>query len=431
MERRFSAVLCDSENRIMELIKQNKVLVIVNRALNLIDPRLMDHGLHVALVLRNMLMAEGRVEEQDIKNLEIMALLHDIGAYKTNEVDQILLFEPNQAWEHSIFGYLFLKSYFPYRDGARIVLYHHSKYQDNLIEDAEILHYAQLLHVADRVCVWHDTVKCTKAELKKHLEQKIGSEFSPEAVEIFWKADRMFDLWNKLDLESDIVDYLDKIVVTHQEVEMYIRILIDAIDFRSRTTVLHTRGVMEIAKRMAQLAGFSAELQDKVYFGALLHDIGKIGTPISILEKPGKLTQNEWVVMRSHITLGEQILHGCVDEEIEQIAMRHHEKLNGKGYPHGLSGEEITTPQRLMAVADVTSALCMSRSYKDAFDKERCLSILNDMVQRGELDADMVALLEKNFDDIVSDMSESLVPLMERFDWLKKQYLRLTKYFSK
>lgn len=418
------------EIEIMQCINKNKVLLILNRVLNLIDPRLMGHSLHVALVLRSMLIAENRMKEQDIKTLELMALLHDIGAYKTEEIGQILAFDTVQADKHSIYGYLLLKNYFPYRDSARIVLYHHRKYVEHWPEDAEILHYAQLLHVADRVCVWHDAVKCTKSKLMKHLEGESGNEFSPEAVRLFWKADQMFDLWKNFDANSDFIEkYLNELSMAHQE--MNIQILIDVIDFRSRNTMLHTISVMEIAKQMAKLYGFSDEVQDKIYYGALLHDIGKVGMPISILEKAGKLTKDEWVIMRAHMTLGEHILGGCVDEEIEHIAMRHHEKLNGKGYPYGLCAEQITMPQRLLAVADVTSALCMGRSYKEAFSKNQCLSILKDMVCEGELDGDMVSLVEEHFDDIVFAMEEALVSATKKFDSLQKQYLCLEEYFSK
>ena len=406
----------------MEIIDRSKILLVVNRALNLVDPRLMDHGLHVAYVLQDLLKTEGRLDSQSRKELGIMALLHDIGAYQTEEIDNLLRFETDKnVWTHAIHSYLFLKRYFLYDDGARVVLYHHARFQDHWDEDRDILRYGQMLHLADRVCVWHDREHRSKEGLLRHLEALRGTEFDPYCLDLLYRTDRQHHTWEQLDRPLTLDDLTDCQDIFFREAATYLNILVDAIDFRSRVTVLHTRGVMEISRELAHLMNFSEEMQSKIYYGAMIHDLGKIGIPVSILEKPGKLIPDEWVIMKQHVTLGEQIVAGCMDQEIIDIGMRHHEKLNGKGYPYGLTGEQLSPAQRLLAVADVLSALYMQRSYKDAFSKERCLTILRSMADNNELDGEIVSLVQQNFDDMMARACKRCEPIQQYYDGIQEQ----------
>ena len=414
----------------MKLVDGTKVLTMIRRALNLVDRRMVDHGVKVALVYQAMLQAEGRHDAKRLQELVLLALLHDIGAYRLEDVDQLVQVEAQHAWEHAVNGYLFLREYFPQGDPARVVLYHHARYQDHWPEEEDILHDAYLLCVADRVCIWHDELGRSKEQMKQHLEQKAGTLFAPEAVCTYLEADQKFRIWDSL----DGLPQLEKLTVCAatplEDAERYLSILVNAIDFRSRTTVNHTKSVMEIAYQLAQLAQLPLQTCRKIYFGAMLHDLGKIGTPLEILEKPGRLTPKEMDVMRQHVELGRQIIHNCVDEETEQIAMRHHERPNGGGYPLGLEAHHLTLPQRLLAVADVASALCMARSYKEAFPKERSLAIMQDMAAQGQLDGGLVQLLKKHFDQVLGAAALRCTPPPEEYDRIQKESARMIKYFS-
>nr|MCR5507330.1 HD domain-containing protein [Lachnospiraceae bacterium] len=117
-----------------------------------------------------------------------------------------------------------------------------------------------------------------------------------------------------------------------------------------------------------------------------LHDVGKINVPDAILNKPGKLTDEEFDRMKTHTTAGSMILTRVVEtvadsdylEEAKRLAEYHHEKWNGKGYPHGISGEEIPLSARIMAVADVFDALVSKRRYKDGMPFEKAVSIIEE-----------------------------------------------------
>lgn len=104
-----------------------------------------------------------------------------------------------------------------------------------------------------------------------------------------------------------------------------------------------------------------------LYYGALLHDIGKVSTPVEILEKPGKLTSEEFEVMKKHVTETRKILDGYVNPKAYRIAVRHHEKLDGSGYPLGLKAEDLSLEERICAISDIVSAL-VRRGVKAVID---------------------------------------------------------------
>ncbi|MBR3537580.1 MAG: HD domain-containing protein, partial [Eubacterium sp.] len=154
-----------------------------------------------------------------------------------------------------------------------------------------------------------------------------------------------------------------------------------------RKTAAYTRIIMDQLKEMGY---YTDQLTDKFIYdvehSAPLHDIGKIAVSDVILNKPGKLTDEEFAIMKTHTTAGADILEQVIDtvpdsgylKEAKNLAEYHHEKWNGRGYPHGLSGEDIPLSARIMAVADVFDALVSDRCYKKAFSFEKAMSIIQE-----------------------------------------------------
>ncbi|MBO4628914.1 MAG: HD-GYP domain-containing protein, partial [Treponema sp.] len=153
----------------------------------------------------------------------------------------------------------------------------------------------------------------------------------------------------------------------HTMFEQTTEALAKAIDAKDEYTNGHSRRVAEYSKQIAQAAGKSEEECDKTYFAALLHDVGKIGVPIQILSKNGKLTEQEFEQIKSHPVVGGDILSSIKESPWLSLGARyHHEKYNGKGYPDGLKGREIPEIARIIAVADAYDAMTSNRSYRKA-----------------------------------------------------------------
>lgn len=148
--------------------------------------------------------------------------------------------------------------------------------------------------------------------------------------------------------------------------------LANAIDAKDKYTHGHSARVAVLSRRIAQEAGFSDTECEQVYFAALLHDVGKIGVPDDVINKPGKLTDEEFEQIKLHPVLGYQILSSIRQSPYLSVgAHYHHERYDGKGYPDGLSGEDIPVIARVIAVADAYDAMTSTRSYRNALADQR------------------------------------------------------------
>ena len=147
--------------------------------------------------------------------------------------------------------------------------------------------------------------------------------------------------------------------------------LADAIDAKDTYTKGHSGRVAEYSREIAKRAGYSIERQEEIYMMGLLHDVGKIGVPDAVINKPGRLTDEEFEKIKAHPGRGAKILQNI--EEMPQLAIGarwHHERFDGRGYPDGLSGEDIPEEARIIAVADAYDAMTSNRSYRDIIPQE-------------------------------------------------------------
>jgi putative nucleotidyltransferase with HDIG domain len=153
--------------------------------------------------------------------------------------------------------------------------------------------------------------------------------------------------------------------------------LANAIDIRDTYTSSHSQRIAEWASEIARILGCDAQNVQAIYWGGLLHDIGKIGIPDAILRKPTKLDEAEWVIIRSHTILGAQLVSPIKKlAHVAPIIECSHERYNGSGYPHGLKGEQIPLGARIIGVVDSYSAMRDERSYKKPISHEEAIEEL-------------------------------------------------------
>ncbi|VXB71205.1 Putative two-component system response regulator [Pseudomonas sp. 8BK] len=152
-----------------------------------------------------------------------------------------------------------------------------------------------------------------------------------------------------------------------------------AAEYKDNETGLHVIRMSHFSKVLALAAGFSEAAAEELLNAAPMHDVGKIGIPDAVLRKPGKLDEQEWVVMRQHVEIGARIIGEHASgllRTAQRIALSHHEKWDGTGYPNGLSGEDIPLEGRIVAIADVFDALTSVRPYKTAWSVEEAVGLL-------------------------------------------------------
>ncbi len=171
-------------------------------------------------------------------------------------------------------------------------------------------------------------------------------------------------------------------------------------EYRSKETGAHVRRVGLYSKLLAQLFGMDEKTANLLENAAPLHDIGKVGIPDSILNKPGKLSDDEYEVMKNHTRIGQSILSNSDKPLIQlasEIAGGHHEKFDGTGYPLGLKGDDIPVSARIVAIADVFDALVSQRVYKDSWSNEEIIKFFKK--EKGKhFDPLLVILFLNNFE---------------------------------
>jgi putative nucleotidyltransferase with HDIG domain len=222
---------------------------------------------------------------------------------------------------------------------------------------------------------------------KLEVEHRTGDWFDPQVAAAFARVAERPEFWTKLrsdDVQTAVFalepaqarslvdeDYLDDVAAAFAQI----------IDSKSPYTSGHSERVTLFTDLIAEQLGFSLEDRRWLKRAALLHDIGKLGVSNSILDKPAKLDAAEWTAMQAHAALGEAILSRIAAfQDLAVVAGAHHERLDGKGYPRGLQGEQISLEVRIVTTADIFDALTADRPYRRAMPVNKALSIMSDMV---------------------------------------------------
>ena len=290
----------------------------------------------------------------------------------------------------------------PFRTNVdNIILYHHEHADGSGAMGktaAETGLKTQILHLADEIDIHYKLSSLTESEfnrMSEWVQSQSGKMFSEKAVQLFQDAvtyDKILYLRNKnaftnlkRELHTVANDYSD------EEIHNFARMFASIIDYKSEFTQTHSLGVADKAEQMANYYGFDHEKATRFYLAGALHDIGKLLVSNDILEKPGKLTDDEFSTMKDHASATRYVLRlvkGIPD--VVRWASNHHEKLNGKGYPRGLTAEDLSFEERLMACIDIYQALTEQRPYKDGMPHEKAISIMQDMADKGEIDATIV-----------------------------------------
>lgn len=191
--------------------------------------------------------------------------------------------------------------------------------------------------------------------------------------------------------------------IASREIETILR-LTRAAEFRDDITGMHVIRVGHICATLARAVGMAEEECKRFLLAAPMHDIGKVATPDGILLKPGPLTPDEFEIMKLHTIAGHEILKDSASAMLQlaaEIALTHHERFDGNGYPRGLKGSEIPLSGKLCSIADVFDALTSARPYKEAWTIEQAVEHI-DSARKTQFDPELVDVFHRSFDEIVA-----------------------------
>lgn len=383
----------------------------IARLVDLMSPAVANHHMEVAY-LTYRLGEELNLTDDKIYELTIAGALHDIGAFSLQDRLDLLEFEDSKPGEHSLAGYLLLKDFKPFTPMANLIRFHHVPWKggQDVIQDGEsVPRESHIIHLADRIAVKISKEKGVLSQVPgicQAITESKDDVFVPEYVDAMLNLSKRDYIW--LEVTSDSIEsLLRRSILNHvnelgtEELLDFSKLICRLIDFKSEFTATHSSGVAATATTLAKLVGFSGAEGKLMETAAYLHDLGKLAIPSEIIEKPGKLTDEEWSIMRSHVYYTYQILEPLdIFGLINSWSALHQERINGTGYPFGYKGEELPLGSRIMAVADVFTALTEDRPYRKGMNKKRTMEVLQSMVDDVELDERLVNIVIENFKEM-------------------------------
>lgn len=387
-----------------------KTLSAVAAACDLMHLRVQNHSERVAYLALQMGRKLG-LDGERLKLLVLSALVHDIGIISTKEKLELADFQPpgSLVSRHAQRGHDLLMATRYFRSLAQPVLEHH----DSFRKDLDLL--PAIIYVADRVenLIRRDQYYLWQVErIIQRIEAHKGTVFHPEVVECFKDAAQTPSLWLDLQTGNYVKALRDNPGMTHilglDELEDIAELFAKIVDSKSPFTATHSSGLAAKTVIISQKLGMDPLKVKQMRIAALLHDIGKLAVPEEILLAPRKLTPEEEAVMKQH-TYHTYHLIGMIGEGLESIqrwAAFHHERLDGSGYPFGLTGDQLDMESRLLAVLDVFQALTEDRPYRQPLSLESTARILRNEAAQGRLDRDLVELVLRHAEELIGAVAE-------------------------
>lgn len=386
-------------------IDLRQMIIAIETAVSLVGMNDTNHGKRVGYIA-SQIGREIGLNEDTLQYAFDLGLLHDCGV-STQQMHASLVnhFDWSDSKIHCEIGYKLLKDFQPLAKFAIPVLHHHTHWNrlEDAVSDPGDAMFASLIFLSDRIDVlsashYGKDMLLARNDITDTIQASSGTLFNPELVAAFCIVAKSEAFWISLEDRHitrytwDMGRYACREYITTQQLKQLSSILAYIVDQKSPFTAEHSRRVADLARVMAEINSMSQTQCDKVEIAALLHDIGKLNIPDSILEKPGPLTQFERSVMNQHSYETYEILrHIDGLEDISQWAAFHHEGVDGAGYPFHPEGQDLSREARIIAVADIFQALAQDRPYRKGMRLENILQILEQQTDSGKLDAQVVA----------------------------------------
>jgi HD-GYP domain-containing protein (c-di-GMP phosphodiesterase class II) len=381
------------------------------RALNLIDPNVENH--HQQTAYLSFMIARGaQFTDEELELTIYAALLHDIGFITGDEQKSVAELE-TEAVKLSRTGASILRGLSGAEPVSDIILHCQCPWTDYLALPDEIreresqsARIASVIHLADVISTMikpDEPIIHQRSFLRSVAVSMRDKEFSAEAVDAFLIVSEFEFIWMDLRYNPQFLTFFaGKLhdVSLDRTVELT-GLMSRIIDYRSSFTAMHSAGVAASAEAMARLCGMSEDECKMMKIAGYLHDVGKLTTPRAILEKPGKLTDEEFDRVKEHPYYTRLILLDVKGfDKIADWAGFHHEKLDGSGYPYHIGADELDLGARIVAVADIFSAITEVRPYRTGMKKEQAMKLLNGDAAAGKLCSGVVDVLNKNYEEI-------------------------------
>ena len=417
----------------MEYIKSKDIFLLIRDALTMIYPRLMEHGSRVAYMVYLMLKESGGYEEFELADIVMLTTMHDIGAYRTEagKLNDMVRYESRDSMAHSIYGYLFFKYLSPVPNLAKVILYHHMDYIQLHKVDYKYKNVAEYINIAEKMDISSTSMG---SRFNLHIFEKMaGTKLSSEGLALFYRIEEKYGVLDKIKSDEymrELDEIIKYMIFNNEDKTKFLEMILYCLGFKSNGMMMDNIAAVCVCEDIAEEMMLSKVERELLHYGAMVHDIGMLGIPEKIINAPRKLGPEEVNLVRTHVEIAEKILKDRMRAEVCSIALAHHERCDGSGYPNGLNDTDMNMPQRILQVADVVTGLVNSRSYRKQMPKERVIAILNEEASKRHLKQQVVSIMIKSYDQIVEHIKKKFAETMKLYEAMNMQYELISKKYK-
>lgn len=390
----------------------HRLILSLSEALDHVHPEVADHQQRVAYIATRLARQMG-LRDNDLLDVFYAAALHDIGLVSPqNRIAAVHLGQLEKVHWHGQMGYELLKNNPLFERAAGILRHHHVAWdhgQGAVVDGCPVPLASHILVLADSLetSINRSGPVLAQADaLTQNIISLSGTQFHPDCVDAFREICRAEAFWLDVTNEriySVLLGQIDWPVLTIDEVSLgpIAEVFARLVDAASPWTAVHSAGVTATAVALAERMDFSPRELHLMRAAGLLHDLGKLSVPVSILDKPAGLSPDEVLAVKGHTYHTFRILDtiGGIPQICEWAAF-HHERLDGRGYPFRHSGSDLPLGSRIMAVADVFTAVAEDRPYRAGMSPGQTMEVLDRLVTSGGLDSEVVSLVRRHYDQI-------------------------------
>lgn len=380
------------------------IQTVLNLLHNIIVPVSADLVNHLqrTAIITYYLSRHARLDQQSVSTAFLAGMLHDIGALSKDRArltvgSEDFLDNHEQLGRTMTSGIRFLSPVTP------ILENHHVKWSDTNDENLPLVNH--LVHMADTFELFLRTIKGDFIAQREQIIKQfflLPEQWPEKLINALKESSNEDGFWFRLGNPMlpqvlNAISPLHDHMLDHHDFLEVCQLISRIVDTHSSFTRTHSTSVAHVAARLAELYGYDRDMQEKICIAGYLHDIGKLFTPLSILEKRGKLENDEYAIMKQH-SYKTLVMLNPIPElgNIVHWAANHHERLDGSGYPFRLTAASLDMPSRILAVADVFTAMTENRPYRQGMQSEKALTILREEAANYRLDRDIVVLLDHN-----------------------------------
>jgi len=400
-----------------------RLLFVMSEAIDIGTDNLARHQIRTAYIAWEI-SKELKLDKRDINEIVISALFHDIGAISEDYRLLSTLNESDNDYIHCVKGEIILNDFSQIIKGAKYVRYHHTDYEKlKKICEKKFHLGSQILFLSDYIdrnsrqfneeCVLEMSSKIYPVIIDLLASGKVMKEVSDAFEQIsmkeeFWLNLNSYSIIMTLFDEDDMFGLKNKI-----QFSSILDFIVTIVDMKSYYTVAHSTGVAIASKNIGGLLGLQSNDIDWLYLAGYLHDIGKIAVPKKILDKKGKLTKEEYMIIKRHPYYSYRILSSIELFKPFSTAAFHHENSKGSGYPFKLSGKLLGKRERIVGAGDLFTALYEDRPYRERMKESEIQHIIDERMIAGLLDKKIGKVIKNYYGEVAKLIKEKQDEMQE------------------